>query len=81
MSVSQTVIDGMRSEIAALRAAVAAKKYGALAGGVWLVMGDQDIESLKATRLAAMPEAMRAAVKPKVVHLPWLSGRAVQGHP
>lgn len=74
-----TEVERLAKEVAELRQQVLQRKYGMRADQVVLVLGDEIANAVVAQRLEALPPELRASVKPRVVVLPFLVGRQVQG--
>lgn len=76
---TMTEVDRLRRDVAELRQQVLQRRYGMRADQVVLVLGDETASAVVAKRLEALPLELRASVKPRVVVLPFVVGRQVQG--
>ena len=76
---TMTEVDRLRRDVAELRQQVLQRRYGMRADQVVLVLGDETVSAVVAQRLEALPPELRASIKPRVVALPFLVSRQVQG--
>ena len=76
---SQVEVDRLAREVAQLREAVFAKRYGVSSGQVLLVLGDESEADAISRRLERVPEDLRHRIRVRPVSLPWLRNRSIPG--
>lgn len=76
---TQAEVDRLRKDVAELRQAVLQRRYGMRENQIIVVTGGQDPQLVVDQRLAGLPPELRRKIKPRVVELPFITGRQVQG--
>jgi len=76
---TQAEVDRLAREVAELRQAVLQRRYGMRADQLILVLGGQDAALVVEQRLASVPPELRRKIKPRVLELPFITHRQVQG--
>lgn len=76
---TQSEVDRLVREVAELREQVLQRRYGVAQDQIILVMGGQVASQVVAQRLEALPVELRRKIRPRVVELPFIVSRQVQG--
>lgn len=76
---TQAEVDRLAREVAELRQAVLQRRFGMRADQLILVLGGQDAGLVVEQRLAGVPPELRRKIKPRVLELPFITSRQVQG--
>lgn len=76
---TQAEVDRLAREVAELRERVLRRRYGMAQDQIVLVTGGKDAAVVVEQRLASVPPELRRRIKPRVVALPFIVSRQVQG--